>query len=166
MEIWLHCSGQDTKTVSRQESFHVTTDAHPSVQDLISRFVGLYTAESPRWDDVADLATTFDWNETSNSTCIDHLNANGVSQLFAQEMVEASTRVNYGQVGLFFQSQKCLINYILQDVGKIHALGCMVCMASAGAFGVASGNFRIFENFLNNSDANVYLNTEVRHYYL
>jgi prenylcysteine oxidase/farnesylcysteine lyase len=66
--------------------------------------VGLYTAESPRWDDVADLATTFEWNEMSNSTCIDHLNANGVSQLFAQEMVEASTRVNYGQVGLFFQS--------------------------------------------------------------
>ncbi|KAF8557352.1 FAD/NAD(P)-binding domain-containing protein [Imleria badia] len=114
------------------------------VENLISRFVRLYTAESPRWDDVADLATTFEWDEMSNSTCIDHLNANGVSELFAQEMVNAATRVNYGQ-----------------DVNKIHALGCMVCMAATSAVGVASGNFRIFENFLNKSDANVYLNTEV-----
>jgi prenylcysteine oxidase/farnesylcysteine lyase len=115
------------------------------VQNMVSQFVRLYTTESPRWDDIADLATTFEWDRLSNSTCIDYLNANGVSELFAQEMVEASTRVNYGQ-----------------DVGKIHGLGCMVCMAATGASSVASGNFRIFENFLNNSDANVHLNTEVK----
>ncbi|KAH0838635.1 FAD/NAD(P)-binding domain-containing protein [Lanmaoa asiatica] len=114
------------------------------VQNLISQFVGLYTAESPRWDNVADLATTLEWAESANSTCIDYLNASGISELFAQEMVGASTRVNYGQ-----------------DVGKIHALGCMTSMAAAGAVGVASGNFRIFENFLNKSESNVHLNTEV-----
>lgn len=65
---------------------------------MISRFVGLYTADSPRWDDVADLATTFEWAEIANSTCTDYLDANGISELFAQEMVDASTRVNYGQV--------------------------------------------------------------------
>lgn len=37
----------------------------------------------------------------------------------------------------------------------------MVCMAATNAVGVASGNFRIFESFLDQSDANVYLNTEV-----
>ncbi|KAF8446323.1 FAD/NAD(P)-binding domain-containing protein [Boletus edulis BED1] len=114
------------------------------VNNMVSQFVGLYKTESPRWDDVADLATTFEWDEMSNSTCIDYLKANGVAESFAQEMVEAATRVNYAQ-----------------DVSRIHALGCMVCMAATGAVGVASGNFRIFENFLNKSDANVYLNTEV-----
>lgn len=61
--------------------------------------MGLYTTESPRWDDVADLANLFEWAEMANSTCIDYLIANGVSGLFAQEVVEAATRVNYGQVG-------------------------------------------------------------------
>lgn len=55
---------------------------------------------------MADLATSFEWDEMVNSTCIDYLNANGVSELFAQEMVDASARVNYGQVGLFFLSQE------------------------------------------------------------
>lgn len=64
--------------------------------------MGLYTTESPRWDDVADLSSSFEWDEMANSTCIDYLVANGVSELFAQEMVEAATRVNYGQVGLYF----------------------------------------------------------------
>ncbi|KAG9314697.1 hypothetical protein JVU11DRAFT_5504 [Chiua virens] len=114
------------------------------VQDLVSRFVGLYTTESPRWDDVADLATTFEWDQMNNSTCIDYLTENGVSTAFSQELVDASTRVNYGQ-----------------DVSKIHALGCMVSMAATGAVGVASGNRRIFENFLNESGANVYLDTQV-----
>ncbi|KAG8220136.1 Prenylcysteine lyase-domain-containing protein [Butyriboletus roseoflavus] len=114
------------------------------VQNMVSRFVGLYTTESPRWVDVVDLATTFKWAEVANSTCIDYLTANGVSELFAQEMVDASTRVNYGQ-----------------DVGKIHGLGCMASMAATGVVRVASGNFHIFENFLNKSAANVHLNTEV-----
>lgn len=83
-----------------------SVDPPPSVQNLTSRFVGLYSTESPRWDDVADLATTFEWDEMANSTCIDYLNANGISELFAQEMVDASTRVNYGQVGLFFLNQE------------------------------------------------------------
>jgi prenylcysteine oxidase/farnesylcysteine lyase len=42
----------------------------------------------------------------------------------------------------------------------------MVCMAAVSAFGVASGNFRIFENFINNSDANLYLDTKVRYHSL
>lgn len=42
----------------------------------------------------------------------------------------------------------------------------MVCMAATGASGVASGNFRIFENFLNKSGANVHLDTEVEHHYM
>ena len=42
----------------------------------------------------------------------------------------------------------------------------MVSLAADGAVGVATGNFRIFENFLNHSGANVYLDTEVRYHCL
>jgi prenylcysteine oxidase/farnesylcysteine lyase len=35
-------------------------------------------------------------------------------------------------------------------------------MAATGASGIAGGNFQIFEQFLNRSGANVYLNTPVR----
>lgn len=73
---------------------------------MTSQFVGLYTSESPRWDDVADLAATFEWDEMANSTCIDYLKARGIGELFVQEMVDASTRVNYGQVGTFFLCQE------------------------------------------------------------
>lgn len=73
-----------------------------SVKNLISRSLGLYTSESPRWDDVADLASQYEWAEMANSTCIDYFVANGISGLFTREMVDAATRVNYGQVGLFF----------------------------------------------------------------
>lgn len=107
MEIWLQCSSQDPKAVSIERILpcHFIY-ALSSVQNLISRFLGLYTTDSPRWDDIADLATTFEWDEMSNSTCIDHLNANGVPELFTQEMISAAARVNYGQVGLFFLSGK------------------------------------------------------------
>ncbi|KIJ68794.1 hypothetical protein HYDPIDRAFT_107052 [Hydnomerulius pinastri MD-312] len=115
------------------------------VKNMISRFVGLYTTESPRWDDIADLAAKFEWTDLTNRTTIEHLTANGISEQFSRELVEAATRVNYGQ-----------------DVDKIHTLEGLCSMAATGASGVATGNFRIFENFLENSGAQVHLNTEVK----
>jgi hypothetical protein len=50
---------------------------------------------------------------------------------------------------------------LFQDVDNIHGLGGMVSMAATGASGVATGNFRIFENFLEKSGAKVHLDTEV-----
>ena len=43
----------------------------------------------------------------------------------------------------------------------IHGLGGVVSMAANGASGVAAGNLRIFEHFLKNSSANVFLDTNV-----
>jgi prenylcysteine oxidase/farnesylcysteine lyase len=48
-----------------------------------------------------------------------------------------------------------------QNVDKIHALGGAISMAANGASGVAAGNFLIFEQFLENSTAKVFLNTNV-----
>ncbi|KAG2070713.1 FAD/NAD(P)-binding domain-containing protein [Suillus decipiens] len=114
------------------------------VQAMIDRFLNLYTPESPRWDDISIFSEKFQWMP-SNQTTLDYLEGHGVAPLFARELVEAATRVNYGQ-----------------DVDKIHALGGAVSMAANGASGVAAGNFLIFEQFLENSTAKVFLNTNVK----
>ncbi|KAH7910709.1 FAD/NAD(P)-binding domain-containing protein [Hygrophoropsis aurantiaca] len=115
------------------------------VQDMISRFIGLYTTESPRWDNVADLAAKFDWTSMANQTTADYFESKGVSPRFTRELIEAATRVNYGQ-----------------NIDEIHALEGACSMAASGASGVSSGNYHIFEHFLEKSGAKVYLNTNVK----
>jgi len=112
---------------------------------MIKQFVGLYTTESPRWDNIAALSEKYEWSELTNSTTFEYLQSLGVSSQFATELVEAATRVNYGQ-----------------DVDEIHALEGLCSMAASGASGVEAGNFKIFEHFLNHSGATVHLNTEVK----
>lgn len=115
------------------------------VQSVIDRFLGFYTPDSPRWDDLSVFTERFQWVSLTNQTASEFLEGNKVSPLFARELVEAATRVNYGQ-----------------NVDEIHALGGAASMAATGASGVVAGNFLIFEHFLQNSTANVFLNTNVK----
>lgn len=69
---------------------------------------------------------------------------NGVSDDFSREIIQASTRVNYGQ-----------------NLPLIHGLESMVCMAAEGAVSVQGGNWRIFDEMLKSSTADVRLNTTV-----
>ncbi|BEJ12051.1 hypothetical protein CspHIS471_0205110 [Cutaneotrichosporon sp. HIS471] len=64
--------------------------------------------------------------------------------LWVDEIMEASTRVNY-----------------CADLNQIHALGAAVSLASDGASAITGGNFRLFEAMLNHSGAEVRLQTEV-----
>ena len=48
-----------------------------------------------------------------------------------------------------------------QNLDKSHALGGLISMATDGAVKIQGGNFQIFEQFLEHSSANVYLNTPV-----
>ncbi|KAI6136960.1 Prenylcysteine lyase-domain-containing protein [Pisolithus sp. B1] len=115
------------------------------VKNMIADYISLYTAASPRWDDIAGLVERMNWTDFVNSTTLEYLSSKGIAEKWSREMVEAATRVNYGQ-----------------DVDKIHALEGACSLAATGASAVRDGNFLIFENFLNRSGANVYLNTEVR----
>ncbi|OCK78630.1 prenylcysteine oxidase 1 [Lepidopterella palustris CBS 459.81] len=73
-----------------------------------------------------------------------YLQENGIGALFANEVIQASTRVNYAQ-----------------NIPLIHGLETMVCMATDGAMAVAGGNWQIFDEMLRAAKADVRLNTTV-----
>ncbi|PWY92628.1 Prenylcysteine oxidase [Aspergillus heteromorphus CBS 117.55] len=72
------------------------------------------------------------------------LQKNSISSEFSREVIQASTRVNYGQ-----------------NLPLIHGLETMVCMATDGAMSVEGGNWLIFDGMLNLSHADVRLNHTV-----
>ncbi|KAK4443879.1 Prenylcysteine oxidase [Podospora aff. communis PSN243] len=72
------------------------------------------------------------------------LKKNSVGDLYAHDIVQASTRVNYAS-----------------NLAKIHGLDTMVSMAPEGAMAVKGGNWRIFDGMVKRSRAHVALNTSV-----
>lgn len=111
---------------------------------MINQFLRLYDLDSPRWDNIASLASTFGWVDMANQTTLGYLENSGISNKFTREMVEAATRVNYGQ-----------------DVDEIHALEGACSLAATGAAGILGGNYQMFEQFLQRSKAKVFLNEAV-----
>lgn len=69
-----------------------------SVGDMLKQFLTLYTPESPRWDNITYLASSLGWTEFLNSTTSDYFLSHGVTQNYISEVIEAASRVNYGQV--------------------------------------------------------------------
>ena len=115
------------------------------VQDMIDKFVTLYTPASPSWSNITELASVLGWADLVAQTSSQYLDAQGISRKFSREIIEAATRVNYGQ-----------------NLDEIHALEGFISMAASGASSVKGGNFQIFKHFLGHSGANVFLNTTVR----
>jgi prenylcysteine oxidase/farnesylcysteine lyase len=73
------------------------------------------------------------------------LKEGGIGEKFSREIIQASTRVNYGQ-----------------NLGVIHGLETMVCMVTDGAMAVKGGNWQIFDAMVKASGANTKLNSTVR----
>jgi len=115
-----------------------------SVQSMVKQFVELYTLESPKWDNVSSLAEAFGWTDLVGQSTSEYFESHGVTSKYTRELVEAATRVNYGQ-----------------NVDDIHSLAGACSMATEGAVGVQGGNFQIFEQFLYRSGAKVFLDTTV-----
>src|SRR6185437_15340522 len=68
----------------------------------------------------------------------------GVGELFTREIIQASTRVNYAS-----------------NLGSIHGLETLVCMAIEGAVAVDGGNWQIFAEMAKTSARYIWLNTTV-----
>ncbi|KAI0689670.1 FAD/NAD(P)-binding domain-containing protein [Cytidiella melzeri] len=116
------------------------------VKEMIGTFLTLYSTSlgSSPWQDLAHLASSFEWTSIVNSTAAEYLDGQGVNPKFTREMVEAATRVNYGQ-----------------NADAIHALEAMCSMAANKASQVVGGNWQIFDQFIKRSNASLHLNTTV-----
>ncbi|RDB28429.1 Farnesylcysteine lyase [Hypsizygus marmoreus] len=119
-------------------------NADSLVSGVIKNFLTLYSSATPKWDNIADLAATLGWSDLVSNTTADFFTQRGVSKKFTYEVIEAATRVNYGQ-----------------NVDAIQALEGACSLATTGARGIEGGNYQLFERFLNHSGANVHLNTKV-----
>ncbi|KAJ7101021.1 Prenylcysteine lyase-domain-containing protein [Mycena crocata] len=135
----------DTAKALLRYGFQSPRRTQAFVDSMINKFLTLYSPETPRWDNITHLATALGWTDLVNQSTSEYLKAEGVSNQFISELVEGSTRVNYGQ-----------------NADEIHALEGACSLAPTGASAVDGGNFQVFEQFLKYSRANVYLNTSVK----
>ncbi|KAL2421441.1 hypothetical protein ABEF95_006743 [Exophiala dermatitidis] len=91
--------------------------------------------------EVVDQTGLDDYTAVSGREVLRHA---GVSDLFSREIVQASTRVNYAS-----------------NLGGIHGLETLVCMAIEGAMAIEGGNWQIFHEMVKRSASRVLLNTTV-----
>lgn len=127
---------------------------------MLSAFVTLYKLDAPQWSSIEQLTKALNWTEMVSLTATEFFLDNGVSERFIHEQIEAGTLVNYAQVGLpstaVFQR-----NSTMQSTDDLHA-GVAICsLVAGGGVSVKGGNWRIFEQFVEQSGARIFLKTEV-----
>jgi len=114
------------------------------MKQTIGKFLQLYKAPLFPFRSLTEAVEKVDLLQATAHTGEQFLISNGVWGKFATDLVQASTRVNYAQ-----------------NLGIIHGLETMVCMATDDAMSVKGGNWRIFSGMLAASNAKVHLNTAV-----
>ncbi|KAG9126281.1 hypothetical protein FRC07_004092, partial [Ceratobasidium sp. 392] len=124
--------------------YYSPTKVQSLVKDMVNTYLNLYNPHAAHAS-IADISDSLNFTSLTSNTAADHLASHGVSQLFIHELVEAATRVNYGQ-----------------NIDKIHALEGMVSMAATQAQSVAGGNWQIFERWVKESGAKVKLDSAVQ----
>jgi prenylcysteine oxidase/farnesylcysteine lyase len=110
----------------------------------VGKFLKLYEAPFFPFRSLSDRAVDLELVSSTAVTGEQLLAANNIAGAFANDIIQASTRVNYGQ-----------------NLGLIHGLETMVCMAIEGAMQIEGGNWQIFSRMLNASTATVLLDTTV-----
>lgn len=114
------------------------------MKDIVGKFLRLYDEPLFPFPSLFEAAAAVDLLNVTSSTGDAFLATNQISSLFAREIIQASTRVNYGQ-----------------NLPLIHGLEAMVCMATDGAVSIDGGNWRIFDGAIKAAKADVRLDTTV-----
>ncbi|CAI7579709.1 unnamed protein product [Penicillium glandicola] len=112
------------------------------VKSVVGRFLRLYEEPLFPFNSLTEAAVAAELINATASSGDLFLQANSIDSLFAREIIQASTRVNYGQ-----------------NLKLIHGLESVVCMATDGAVSIEGGNWRIFDGALRASGANIKVNT-------
>ncbi|KAI5205870.1 putative prenylcysteine lyase [Aureobasidium subglaciale] len=110
----------------------------------VGKFLKMYEEPYFPWKSLSQVAYDLGLTDATAFTGEQFLEKNGIGKLFAQDIIQASTRVNYAQ-----------------NLPLIHGLESMVCMATDGAQAIEGGNWQIFSHMLAAAEANVYLNRTV-----
>lgn len=114
------------------------------MKNTVGRFLNLYKPPYFPFPSLSSIAVELDLVKATAVTGAQFLEKNGIYGSFPNEIIQASTRVNYGQ-----------------NLALIHGLETMVCMATDGAVAIEDGNWRIFSGMLDSSRAERKLNTTV-----
>ncbi|KUJ14755.1 Prenylcysteine oxidase [Mollisia scopiformis] len=114
------------------------------MQSTVGKFRKLYEFPFFPFRSLSDRVFDLGLTEVTALTGEQLLKDNNIGPPFTTDIIQASTRVNYGQ-----------------NLNVIHGLETMVCMAIDGAMQIEGGNWQIFAGMINSSQALTLLNTTV-----
>ncbi|KAL8828437.1 MAG: hypothetical protein Q9170_006602, partial [Blastenia crenularia] len=114
------------------------------MKKTVGSFLKMYHPPYFPFASLSQTASDLDLLHVTATTGHQYLEANSISDHFAHDIIQASTRVNYAQ-----------------NLDQIHGLETMVCMATDGAMSIEGGNWQIFNSMIKASGATLLLNTAV-----
>ncbi|KAK2064398.1 prenylcysteine oxidase [Colletotrichum caudatum] len=118
--------------------------AQKLVQSTVATFLQLYEKPHFPFRSLTQRVFELDLLKATSITGEQFLADNEISELFAHDIIQAATRVNYAS-----------------NLKHIHGLETMVSLAPEGAKQVIGGNWQIFSTMLQRSNATVQKNTSV-----
>ena len=118
--------------------------ANNLMKATVSKFMNMYKAPYFPFRSLSETAQHLDLHRSTGLTGAQLLEENKIYAPFTTDIVQAATRVNYGQ-----------------NLGIIHGLETMVCLAAEGAMQIDGGNWQIFEHMALASNATILLDTAV-----
>ncbi|RAH66937.1 putative prenylcysteine lyase [Aspergillus aculeatinus CBS 121060] len=119
-------------------------NAYRLMKSTVNKFLQLYDGPMFPFRSLTQATEAVGLLNTVAVPGLEFLRLNRISDLFSREIVQASTRVNYGQ-----------------NLGLIHGLETMVCLATDGAMAIEGGNWQIFDGMLKAAGADVRVNHTV-----
>lgn len=75
---------------------------------VVDQFLTFYTPTNFKWTSMKKVAEKLDWLKLTSQTVAEYLTSQGIGELFIHELVEAASRVNYGQVLIPYLSMSLL----------------------------------------------------------
>lgn len=115
-----------------------------ATKTAVGKFLEFYNEPWFPFTSLQDVVHRSGLVQYTNTSGRDLLTQLGVGELFTREIIQASTRVNYAS-----------------NLGSIHGLETLVCMAIEGAVAVDGGNWQIFAEMAKTSAHRIFLNTTV-----
>ena len=115
-----------------------------STKGMISKFLQLYDYPTFPFRSLKEAAEELDMMHLVSVTGEELVHEKGISDTFANDILQAATRVNYAQ-----------------NLDQIHGLETLVSMAAEGAMSVEGGNWQIFDEMVRRSGAELNLNSTV-----